>query len=53
MKKGLNKKAIVTEYLPWFIIGLAVLVIIFIAILLLKEKGTTFIDYVKNLFRGR
>ena len=48
-----NKKAIITEYLPWLIIGLAVLAIIFVAILLLKDKGTSFIDYVKNLFHGR
>lgn len=53
MKKRLDKRAIITEYLPWLIIGIAVLVIIFVAIFLLKEKGTSFIDYVKNLFRGR
>lgn len=53
--KELNKdlRGIVTDYLPWLIIGLAVLVIMFVAILLLKEKGTGFIDYVKDLFRGR
>lgn len=48
-----NRKAIVTDYLPWLIIGLALLAIIFIAILLLKDKGVSFIDYIKNLFRGR
>lgn len=48
-----NRKAIVTDYLPWLIIGLAVLAIVFIAILLLKDKGVSFIDYVKDLFRGR
>lgn len=48
-----NKKGIITDYLPWLIIGLVVLVIIFIAILLLKDKGISFIDYIKNLFKGR
>lgn len=48
-----NKKGIVTDYLPWLIIGLAILVIIFISIFVLKEKGTSFIDQIKNLFRGR
>lgn len=58
MKKGVSKrikdiKGMITEYLPWLIIGLAILVIIFISILLLKDKGTSIIDYVKDLFRGK
>jgi hypothetical protein len=52
-KRSVKKKGIITDYLPWLIIGLAVLVIMMVAIFLLKEKGTSFIDYVKNLFRGR
>ncbi len=48
-----GKKGIVMEYLPWLIIGLAVLAIIFVAILLLKDSGTGFIDKIKDLFRGR
>jgi len=46
-------KGIVTDYLPWLIIGLAVLAIIFVAIFLLKDKGISFIDQIKNIFRGR
>ncbi len=56
MKKGFflrGKRGIVTDYLPWLIIGLAILVIVFISIMLLKDKGTSFIDQIKNLFRGR
>lgn len=46
-----NKKAIVTEYLPWLLIALVVLAIVLLAIFLLKEKGISFIDQIKNLFR--
>jgi len=58
MKKEVKKlfrsyRGIVTEYLPWLIIGLAVLAIIFVAIFLLKDSGVSFIDKIKNLFRGR
>jgi len=52
MKKG-NKKGIVTEYIPWLLIALAVLAIIVITIFLLKEKGISIIDSIKNLFKGR
>jgi hypothetical protein len=52
MKKR-SKRGIVTEYLPWLLIALAVLAIIVITIFLLKEKGISIIDSIKNLFRGR
>ena len=52
MKKG-NKKGIVTEYIPWLLIALAVLAIIVITIFLLKEKGISIIDSIKNIFKGR
>lgn len=48
-----KKKGIVMDYLPWLIIGLAVLAIVFVAILLLKDSGVGFIDKIKNIFRGR
>jgi hypothetical protein len=48
-----GKNGIITEYLPWLIISLAVLAIIFVAIFLLKDSGIGFIDKIKNLFRGR
>jgi short subunit fatty acids transporter len=51
MKRG-NKRGIVTEYLPWILIALLVLVIVIIAIAMFKEKGFTFIDQIKNFFRG-
>jgi len=45
-----NKKAIISEYLPWLLIGLAVLAILVITIFLLKEKGVSLIDQIKTLF---
>ena len=51
-KKG-KKKGIVSEYLPWLLIGLAILAILMISIFLLKGKGFEFIDSIKNIFRGR
>ncbi len=52
MKKRGNKRGVISEYLPWLLIGIAILAIIMISILLLKGKGFEFIDQLKNLFRG-
>jgi len=49
----MKKRGIVTEYLPWLLIALAVLAIVTITIFLLKEKGTSLIDQIKDIFRGR
>ncbi len=46
-----DKKGIISDYLPWILIAVAVLVILMITIFLLKEKGGSLIDQVKNLFR--
>lgn len=46
------KKGIVADYIPWLVIGIAVLVIVMIAIFLLKGQGTNLIDRIKNLFGG-
>ena len=54
MKKSWkNKKAIVSEYLPWVLIAVAVLVIMVLSILVLKNKGISLIDKLKLIFRGR
>jgi hypothetical protein len=47
-----SKRGIVTEYLPWILIAVAVLVILSITIFVLKGKGISAIDTIKNLFRG-
>ena len=46
-----NKKAIVSEYLPWILIAVAVLAIVFILIITLKNSGLSWIDKIKNLTR--
>jgi hypothetical protein len=46
-----NRKGIVMDYLPWIIIALLVLAIVLISIFIMREKGTSFIDLIKNLFR--
>lgn len=47
----MNKKGVVSEYLPWIIIAVAVLVIVLIAIFFLKDSGFTLLDKIKNLFK--
>ena len=49
----MKKRGIVTEYLPWMLIALAVLAIVMITIFFLREKGISLIDQVKNLFKFR
>ncbi len=49
IKRG--KKGIISDYLPWILIAVAVLVILMITIFLLKGKGISLIDTIKNLFR--
>ena len=46
------KRGIVTDYLPWILIAVAVLVILSITIFVLQGKGISAIDSIKNLFRG-
>jgi hypothetical protein len=48
----MSKKGIVADYLPWLIIGVAVLAIMTIAIFLIRERGISLIDQLKNLFRA-
>jgi len=47
----MNKRGIISTYLPWLLIALAVLAILMIAIFILREKGTSLIDQIKNLLR--
>ena len=49
----MNKRGIIADYLPWLLIGIAVLAIVMISIFLLKGKGLEFIEQVKNIFKGR
>ena len=47
----MKKKGIVTDYLPWLIIGIAILVIVLSSVFILRGKGVSMIDQIKNLFR--
>jgi len=49
IKRG--KRGIISDYLPWILIAVAVLVILMITIFLLKGRGISLIDQIKNLFR--
>jgi len=49
----MKKRGIITEYLPWILIALAILAILMISIFVLREKGVTVIEGIKNLFRFR
>jgi len=46
-----NKKAIVSNYLIWLLIGMAILAIVMITMFMLKGKGISIIDKIKNLLR--
>jgi len=49
----MKKRGIVSEYLPWILIAVAVLVILMIAVFVLREKGVSVIENFGNFFRGR
>lgn len=52
--KDLSKKrGIISEYLPWILIALAVLAIIMVGVFVFKGQGFSLIDQIKNLLRGR
>lgn len=46
-----NRKGIVTDYLPWILIAIALLALIMVSIFVLREKGISLIDKIKDLFR--
>ncbi len=52
LKSGKIKKGIVTDYLPWLLIAIAVLVIIMVALFLIKGQGVGLIDRIKSLLGG-
>jgi hypothetical protein len=50
--KNKKKKGVITDYLVWIIIGLAVLALLFAAIFIFKGGGESLIDKIKNIFRS-
>jgi len=51
MKKRLCKRGIVSEYLPWILIAVAVLAILMIALAVFRGEGNSLIDKIKDLLR--
>ena len=49
----MKKRGVISEYLPWLLIAIAILAILMITIFVLREKGISLIDTVKNLFVGK
>jgi len=49
----MRKRGVISDYLPWLLIAVAVLAIVMVTIFLLKEKGFSLIDKIKDLFTGR
>ena len=47
----MKKKGVITEYLPWLLIALAVLAIVMILIFTLKGQGISLIDKIKDLIK--
>ncbi len=45
----MKKRGIVADYLPWLLIALAFLVIMILVIFVLKEKGFSLINKIKDL----
>lgn len=48
MKKE-DKKGIISDYLPWILIAVAVLAILMITIFILKDRGVSLVDQIKNI----
>ncbi len=53
MKKGMNKKGVAIEGLVWWVIAIAVLVIMIVLAVVLKDKLGGIGTFIKNLFRFR
>jgi len=49
--KIFRKRGMETETLGWWIIAIAILVIVIVGFIILKGKGISAIEYIKNLFR--
>jgi hypothetical protein len=49
----MKKRGIISDYLPWLLIGIAVLAILSLSVYFLREQGSSLIESIKNLVRGR
>ena len=46
-----DKRGIELEMLGWWILAIFVLVVIIFGLIILKGKGSSALDFIKNLFR--
>lgn len=51
-KKIADRKGVISEYLPWLLIALAILVILMVAIFTIKGTGSSLIDKIKSIIGG-
>jgi cytoskeletal protein RodZ len=51
LRKLKSKRAIELEMLGWWIIAIVILVILVIAYVVLRAKGSSALDFIQNLFR--
>jgi hypothetical protein len=48
----MKKRGVVSEYLPWLLIAIAILVILVIAAIIFKEKSLFALEKIKNIFKS-
>ena len=48
----MKKRGVISDYLPWILIAVAVLVILAITIAIQKGAGESLISKLKNIFSG-
>ena len=48
----MKKRGIVSDFLPWLLIAVAILVILMITIFVMKGTGNSLIDKIKSLIGG-
>lgn len=51
--KSRDKKGVISEYLPWLLISIAVLAILMITIYFLRQEGVSMIDKLKSILKFR
>jgi len=47
----MKKRGIISEYLPWLLIAIAVLVMLMITLFILRDRGISLIEQIKGIFR--
>ncbi len=47
----MKKNGVVTDYLPWLLIGIAILVLVMASVFVMKGQGFSLIDKIKDLLR--